>query len=95
MVQQIKVSVWTAAISSSASIGQPVAFNSPAVIPIIAALLRFLSEVIRQSLPEASRRRWDVGLMNLAADAAGLIVQSDLDHTVVGGSDNVRFSLGS
>ena len=55
MVQQIKLSVWTAAISSSASIGQPIAFNSPAVIPIIAALLRFVSEAIWQSLPEAWR----------------------------------------
>ena len=55
MVQQIKLSVWTAAISSSASIGQPVAVNSPGTLPIIAALLRFLSEVIWQSLPEAWR----------------------------------------
>jgi hypothetical protein len=56
MVQQLKLSVWTAAISSSASIGQPIAFNSPATLPIIAALLRFLSEVIWQSLPDAWRR---------------------------------------
>jgi len=56
MVQQLKFNVWTAAISSSASIGQPTAFNSPATIPIIAALFRFLSEVIWQSLPEAWRR---------------------------------------
>ena len=56
MVQQLKFSVWTAAISSSASIGQPIAFNSPASIPIIAALFRFLSEVIWQSVPEAWRR---------------------------------------
>ena len=56
MVQQLKFSVWTAAISSSASIGQPIAFNSPATIPIIAALFRFLGEVIWQSLPEAWRR---------------------------------------
>jgi hypothetical protein len=55
MVQQLKLSVWTAAISSSASIGQPIAFNSPATLPIIAALLRFLSEVVWQSLPEAWR----------------------------------------
>ena len=55
MVQQLKFSVWTAAISSSAGIGQPIAFNSLATIPIIAALFRFLSEVIWQSLPGAWR----------------------------------------
>ena len=56
MVQQVKLSVWSAAISSSARIGQPIAFNSPATLPIIAALLQFLSEVVWQSLPEAWRR---------------------------------------
>jgi len=55
MVQQLKLSVWTAAISSSTHIGQPIAFNSPATIPMVAALLRFLSEMIWQSLPDAWR----------------------------------------
>ena len=73
MVQQVKLSVWTAAISSSAHIGQPIAFNSPATIPMVAALLRFLSEMIWQSLPEAWRhpekhsvRAWLLDKLDLA-----------------------------
>ena len=70
MVQQVKLSVWTAAISSSAHIAQPV---SPATIPMVAALLRFLSEMIWQSLPEAwrhpekqSARAWLLDKLDLA-----------------------------
>ena len=55
MVQQVKLSVWTAAISSSARIGQPIAFNSPATVPVVAGLVRFLAEMIWQSLPETWR----------------------------------------
>jgi hypothetical protein len=46
MVQQLKVSVLTAAISSSARIGQPTALSFAAAIPMIAALFRYLSAVI-------------------------------------------------
>jgi len=73
MVQQLKLSVWTAAVSSSAHIGQPIAFNSPATIPMVAALLRFLSEMIWQSLPDAwrhpeeqSARAWLLDELDLA-----------------------------
>ena len=54
MVQQLKVSVLTAAVSS-ASMGQPSGLNYAVAVPVIAAVLRFLSEIIWRSLPETWR----------------------------------------
>lgn len=55
MVQQLKVSVLTAAVSS-AGLAQPAALNYAAIIPMIAVVVRILSEMVRQSLPETWQR---------------------------------------
>jgi hypothetical protein len=62
MMNDLKLTLFSAAISASAGIAPTATFGLAAVAPFIAALWRALAEAISETLPDASHHRYTPAL---------------------------------